>query len=135
MRVTVLAVALAGVCLVACGGSSKSSSTPAPKLSADVMPIFSKAFTSGSPPTTQHCIDCHAAGQDAPNVPFTGTAAQTYTVIQTNGLVNTANPAQSKLYTFPTGLDAAHPGGKLFESSSADAQTILGWIEAGAPND
>ena len=74
-------------------------------------------------------------GQDAPNVPFTGTAAETYAVIQTNGLVTTANPSQSKLYTYPTGLNTTHPGGKLFEPSSAEASTILGWIQAGAPND
>ena len=123
---------LAALALAACG-SSNDNTPPAPKFSTDVMPIFSKAYPTAS--GTQRCVECHAAGQDAPNVPFTGTAAQTYTVIQTNGLVDTANPTQSKLYTYPTGLNAAHPGGKLFEPTSVDATTILDWIKAGAPND
>ena len=135
---------LAVVCLAvlaACGSSSNPSPapsactpsvTPEPSFATSVMPIFSKPFSTAS--GTQSCTDCHAAGQDAPSVPFTGSASDTYAVIQKNGLVDTSAPEKSKLYTFPSGLDASHPGGKLFDPTSSDAQTILNWIKDCAPN-
>lgn len=52
-------------------------------------------------------------------------------------VVNTANDAQSTLLTEPLeGSGVTHGGGKQFPSTADDGyRTILGWIEAGAPND
>ena len=48
--------------------------------------------------------------------------------------VNLATPDASMLVTKCNG-DAPHTGGKLFTKDSENNQTLLRWIEAGAPND
>lgn len=129
MRTLHIAVAALMLTVSACGGSS--SNTSAKKFSTDVYPIFSEVFGT-LPVGNQRCIDCHAAGQDAPGFPFTGSVAAVYGVAK--GLVSTSNAVNSPLYRRPLGLDG-HPGGKLFDATSPEALAILSWIENGAPND
>jgi hypothetical protein len=73
------------------------------------------------------CQGCHSEGPGGFYV--IGDTQTDYTAVQ--GQVNLATPEQSKLYQNPTG-QAAHGGGTIFAPSSAEAQTILTWIQQGA---
>ena len=86
--------------------------------SQEVQPIFE----------SNNCTGCHkpqgAAGLDL-------TAPNAYNSIISNGLVNTTDPASSRIYTFP------HPttGGHNYKyANEAEANIVLYWIEQGANN-
>lgn len=135
---TAVATALAILC-AGCGGSSSTCTprstggVPAATFAGDVYPIFSEAFATAA--GTQHCVDCHTPGSDAGMVPFSGSPSEAYTIIRQRLLVDTSAPQSSKLYQKPSGLDVTHPGGKLFDPTSREAQAILSWVGACAPND
>lgn len=74
------------------------------------------------------CTNCHQPG-GIPDLDLT--AANAYNSLNQTGVIDTANPDQSKIYTYPypvTGEHAHHYG------SETDAQTILQWIQQGAKN-
>ncbi|HEX8311266.1 MAG TPA: DUF1549 and DUF1553 domain-containing protein [Chthoniobacteraceae bacterium] len=96
----------------------------------DVMPVFLKA----------ECNRCHGAarGQDGFRLSLFGYDPEgdhfRLTREMAGRRINLALPAESMLVTKATG-GAPHTGGKLFEKDSELAQTLVRWLEAGAPND
>ena len=81
--------------------------------SQQIVPIWSE----------QNCIGCHNTGGTPPDL----TADNAYNSITTMGLVDTANPEQSKIYYYPL------PDGSHYEKyTSSQAALLLGWIEQGA---
>lgn len=79
-----------------------------------VAPIWSKLS----------CTGCHP-GVKQPDL----TAENAYNSITSLGLVDTANPESSIIYTKP------HPDGSHYDKySAAQAAIVLGWIQEGARN-
>lgn len=85
--------------------------------STQVIPIF----TAGS-----NCTSCHKTGGEAPDL----TTANAYASI-VPGLINTATPGQSLIYTFPAPATANHTWKKY---TAGEAAIILAWITDGAKN-
>jgi hypothetical protein len=85
--------------------------------SAQVAPIFSNA---------EKCTSCHKAGGTAPNL----VAANAYSQIMTK-YVNTTNPEQSLIYSYPAPATGTHTWKKY---TALEAATILAWIKEGAEN-
>lgn len=79
-----------------------------------VVPIFS---------TGNKCTACHKPGDKAPDL----TAANAFAQIVPN-YVNTASPANSKIYTVPKS------GTHYASISASQAAIILLWIQEGAKN-
>jgi len=75
--------------------------------------------------TNDNCISCHNGGQ-APNL----TAGNAYAQI-VPGLINTATPENSIIYSFPAPSTAPHTWKKY---SAGDAAIVLAWIKDGAKN-
>ena len=96
----------------------------------DVMPIFMKS----------ECNRCHGAarGQDGFRLSLWGFDPEGDHYRLTHELsgrrINLAMPEESMLVTKATG-GAPHTGGKWFEKDSEQAQTLIRWLAAGAPND
>lgn len=96
----------------------------------DVMPVFMKA----------ECNRCHGAarGQDGFMLSIWGFDPEADHFRITREMpgrrINLALPAESLLLTKADG-SAPHTGGKRFEKGSELYNTILRWLEAGAPND
>jgi hypothetical protein len=68
---------------------------------------------------------CHSTGGTSPNL----TAGVSYDDIMGDGLVSTALPETSILYT------KCAPGGSMYKyTQPGDSDFILAWIEQGAPN-
>ena len=86
--------------------------------SGKIVPIFT---------TGNRCTSCHGTGGTRPIL----TAAQAYNEIISMGLVNTADPASSKLYTYVKLGTSPHAWKKY---SNAQAAQILQWITEGANN-
>ena len=82
-----------------------------------VAPIFN---------TSTNCTSCHKTGGQAPDL----TTANAYASI-VPGLVNTATPGQSLIYTFPAPTSASHTWKKY---TAGEAAIILAWITDGAKN-
>jgi hypothetical protein len=138
------AVALTGalaLCLSACADFSRGE--PAPKKDAggsadggrdgaggdaagalsfatDVYPLFVPA-----------CEMCHASGQMAGDTQllFTDSPAADYPMVIT--FVDTSAPAGSRLLSKMTGN--GHQGGTVYAAGSPEYETVLHWIEQGAP--
>jgi hypothetical protein len=87
---------------------------------ADVYPLFVPA-----------CEDCHAAGEEAGDTQllFTGSADADYASVAM--FVDTSAPAGSRLLSKMTGN--GHQGGAVYAAGSPEYQTVLHWIEQGAP--
>lgn len=81
------------------------------------------SFTNQVFPVLKNCAGCHSAGK---SIDFSSSTAAYSTVSK---LVNTATPAQSKIYTVPS-PDGSH-GMKL---KTAEAALLLKWITEGAKN-
>lgn len=84
----------------------------------EVQPIFQ----------SNNCTGCHKPGG------FGGldlTATNAYSSIMNANLVNTANPASSKIYTYPHPTTGTH---NSKYANEAEAQVLLQWIEQGALN-
>ena len=98
----------------------------------DVMPVFMKAGCNTG--------GCHgsARGKDGFRLSLFGYDAEGDHFRLTREIagrrVNLALPEESMLITKNIGM-APHTGGKLFTKDSEIAQTLLRWLEAGAPND
>ena len=124
--VCVLALVFAGV------ERTGAAEPTAPSFRRDVMPVF---FRAGCNTGT-----CHgsARGKDGFMLSLFGyDPAGDYrrTVEEIPGRrVNTAVPAESLLLLKATAA-VSHSGGKLFEKNSELYNTLLAWIEAGAPDD
>jgi hypothetical protein len=73
------------------------------------------------------CTDCHKSGGQSPYL----TAGVAYTSITSAGLVNTAVPAESIIYSFPSPDSDTHTWKKYTASQAA---LVLQWIEKGAKN-
>lgn len=84
--------------------------------SVDIQPIFDHGCNASG---------CHAAGGIAPDL----SAANSYSDIMANGLVSTAAPESSILYT-----KVADGGSMNKYSQPGDADLILKWIQDGALN-
>jgi len=145
------AVVLASAAVAAAGGcagnspidvSPPGSPTPA-TLSGGVIPVLQ-----GFPGLTCTNAACHGnptRGSGNGYLSLAGTSSQVYAALtqMTAGdgqiVVNIANPTQSELLSKP---DAAiptptHTGGKTFwdhTAPNAQYETVLSWIQAGAPN-
>ena len=78
------------------------------------------------------CRGCHAQGQEAGDTQFVlvGMAAADYATV--SRLVNTAAPASSRLLLKMSGNNG-HGGGTVFAAGSPQYETVLAWIEQGAP--
>ena len=85
--------------------------------STQIAPIFS---------TGDKCTKCHKVGSTAPDL----TLANAYSQIMSK-YVNTANPAESKIYSLPTPSTSDHSWKKY---STGEAAIILQWITEGAKN-
>ena len=99
----------------------------------DVFPLFQNTLS---------CKACHQPGMIGTTTPTPGggtsrmiltlVSATDYTQITKSGLINTASPASSVLLQNATG-GLTHGGGAVLATSSAQYQTLLNWITAGAP--
>lgn len=75
------------------------------------------------------CGQCHGSGS-ATAFRLTGDADQDHGIAA--GLVETANPAESRLLAKGAG-ETAHGGGAVLDAGGTEYQTILNWITEGAP--
>jgi hypothetical protein len=77
------------------------------------------------------CQMCHAPGQMAGDTQllFTGNAATDYPTVLM--FVDTSAPAGSRLLAKMTGN--GHQGGTVYASGSPEYETVLHWIQQGAP--
>jgi hypothetical protein len=77
------------------------------------------------------CASCHEAGGEAGDTSLllTGQATADYPAVM--ALVNTADPAASRLLTKASGR--GHQGGNIFAAGSSGYAVLLGWIQGGAP--
>lgn len=71
------------------------------------------------------CTACHKSGSTSPDL----TAGNAFNEIQ--GLINTATPAESKIYLYPAPTTNTHRQRKY---SAGEAAIILQWITEGAKN-
>jgi len=85
--------------------------------STQVAPIFSAGGK---------CTSCHNTGGQAPDL----SAANAYASI-VPGLINTASPEQSLIYSFPAPATSTHTWKKY---TAGEAAIILAWITDGAKN-
>ncbi len=73
------------------------------------------------------CLDCHDTGGTAPDL----SAANAYSSISAKNLVNTASPADSKLFDYVQPSTSTHAWRKY---SASQASLVLLWIQEGALN-
>ena len=92
-----------------------------------VNPNVDVLFATQIAPIFSGCVSCHKTGGEAPDL----TAANAYAAIKSLNLVNTATPASSLIYTYPSPTTTIHAWKKY---SAADAQLVLTWIQQGAKN-
>lgn len=90
-----------------------------PQGGGDPIPV---SFASKIYPILTNCTVCHGSGK-SPD--FSANAAYS----SVSKLVNTANPAQSKIYTVPS-PDGSH----AMKFKTAEAALLLKWITEGAKN-
>ena len=89
------------------------------------------SFTTDIYPLLSPCRNCHVPGGAASSTSliFTGTASSDYTTVL--NFVNTANPAGSRMLVKMSG--SGHGGGTIYAAGSSEYETILSWIQQGAP--
>lgn len=88
-------------------------------------------FSADVYPLLAVCKNCHVPGgaASATSLIFAGNAAADYqTVLQ---FVNTGSPAASRLLSKLSGN--GHGGGTIYAMGTAQFDTILAWIQQGAP--
>lgn len=73
--------------------------------------------------TTQGCIGCHSTGSQAPDL----TADNSYSSITNLGLIDTNDPATSRVYVYPSSN-----GTHYAKYTAVQEALILTWIEQGA---
>jgi len=77
------------------------------------------------------CMMCHAPGQEAGDTQllFTGTASADYPTVLM--FVDTTAPAGSRILAKMSGN--GHQGGTVYAAGSPEYETVLHWIQQGAP--
>lgn len=86
--------------------------------STDVEPIFNNG---------NYCTACHATGKTPPDL----TTGNAYSAINSTRYLNTGTPEESLIYKYPLPETTTHMQKKY---NSAQAATILKWIQQGAKN-
>jgi hypothetical protein len=101
-------------------GEGGSSDGGAPSFAASIEPLLVSA-----------CQHCHSAGQPAAETQLlvTGAAQTDYPVVVK--LINVSAPSSSRLLAKMSGQ--GHGGGTVYAVGSPQYQTILEWIQQGAP--
>jgi hypothetical protein len=89
------------------------------------------SFANDVYPLLSPCRNCHVPGGAASSTSliFTATAGADYTTVLQ--FVNTASPASSRLLAKLSG--SGHGGGTIYAAGTPEYQTILTWIQQGAP--
>lgn len=95
----------------------------------DAMANETITFSQVHPLLLAGCQDCHRAGGQAANTALLLTGNASADLATTLGFVNTRDPASSRLLTKGTGRN--HGGGATWSAGSADAETVLKWIQQG----
>ena len=104
------------------GNCTLSTNTTGKKFSTDVFPILETSCT----------ISCHSSTGIASTTTFiVSDISTTYTGVKT--LVDTLNPSSSK-FLLKAIAQESHSGGKVFDTTSTQYNTILTWITEGAQN-
>jgi len=141
VRPASIAAALAcGLALAACADVSRGEPSPKPDAAAPAEGGTDAGGDGGAPLSFANdvypllvptCQMCHAPGQMAGDTQllFTGTAATDYPTVL--NFVDTSAPAGSRLLAKMTGN--GHQGGTVYASGSPEYETVLHWIQQGAP--
>ncbi len=89
------------------------------------------SFATDVYPLLSTCSNCHVPGGQASTTSliFTGNAATDYRSV--TPFVDTSAPASSRLLTKLSGN--GHGGGTIYASGTPEYETILSWIQQGAP--
>jgi hypothetical protein len=89
------------------------------------------SFATDIYPLLSPCRNCHVPGGAASSTSliFTGTAAADYTTVL--NFVNTSSPASSRMLAKMSG--SGHGGGTIYAAGTPEYETILNWIQQGAP--
>lgn len=82
------------------------------------------------PVLMQYCHSCHQTSGSAQGASWLLTGDPDVDYAVTSSVINTANPADSRLLRQATGL--GHTGGTIITTSSSAYETLIQWIEAGA---
>ena len=96
-----------------------------------VNPDGGVTFAAVEPILIGSCQRCHSSGGEAGDTAFllTGDAAADHTAA--TAFVNPGAPASSRLLTKMAGN--GHGGGTVFGAATPEYQTVLSWIQEGAP--
>ena len=88
-------------------------------------------FAAAIYPLLTICMNCHVPGGAASDssLIFSGNAATDYTTVQQ--FVDTATPASSQILSKVSGN--GHGGGTIYAVGTTQYETILAWIQQGAP--
>lgn len=89
------------------------------------------SFATDIYPLLTTCMSCHVPGGAAADTSliFSGNAAADYTNVQQ--FVSTSAPASSRLLSKVSGN--GHGGGTIYAAGTTQYETILAWIQQGAP--
>jgi hypothetical protein len=89
------------------------------------------SFASDVYPLLSPCQNCHVPGGAASSTSliFSGSAAADYTAVI--NFVNTSAPASSRILAKLSG--SGHGGGTIYAAGTPEYETILTWIQQGAP--
>jgi len=89
------------------------------------------SFATDVYPLLSPCQNCHVPGGAASSTSliFTGTAGTDYSTVV--GFVNTSAPASSRILAKLSGN--GHGGGTIYAAGTPEYETILTWIQQGAP--
>jgi len=89
------------------------------------------SFATAVYPLLTVCMNCHVPGGAASSTSliFTGSATADYTVVLS--FVDTATPGSSRLLSKVSGN--GHGGGTIYAPGTPEYETILAWIQQGAP--
>jgi hypothetical protein len=89
------------------------------------------SFAADIYPLLATCMNCHVPGGAASSTSliFSGNAAADYTTVLQ--FVATATPASSRILSKVSGN--GHGGGTIYAAGTTQYETILAWIQQGAP--
>jgi hypothetical protein len=89
------------------------------------------SFATGVYPLLTVCMNCHVPGGAASDTSllFTGNVATDYTTVLQ--FVDTSAPGSSQILSKVSGN--GHGGGTIYAAGSAEYETLLAWIQQGAP--
>lgn len=130
------ALAVAVAALGACADLSRGE--PSPPVAADAGDAATDggdaaalSFATDVLPLLAPCATCHVAGGQAGGTSLLFTADPSASYAAVVRLVDTASPGSSRLLSKASGN--GHGGGAIFLPGSPQYQTILTWIQQGAP--